>query len=123
MFKKERRKAPRAPIELKVEYKRVNIFIADYTKNISKGGIFIKTEKPFEEGTEFIFFLHIPGLKDPLRLKGKVQWILRKEEAKEGETPGMGIKFIYENEDEKRKIESTVEKLIREYITSWRKVR
>src|SRR5690348_1888069 len=38
----ERRDGPRVPIELKVEYKKLNSFFADYTKNISKGGTFIK---------------------------------------------------------------------------------
>ncbi|MEZ4272259.1 MAG: hypothetical protein R3C68_12780 [Myxococcota bacterium] len=32
----DKRESPRAPIELKVEYKRMNTFFADYTKNISK---------------------------------------------------------------------------------------
>jgi hypothetical protein len=34
----ERRAETRRPIELKVEYKRLNTFFADYTKNISRGG-------------------------------------------------------------------------------------
>ena len=47
----------RAPIELKVDYKKLNTFIADYTKNISKGGTFIKTDRPLKVGTEFVFKL------------------------------------------------------------------
>ena len=47
----DRRREARAPIELKVEYKRLNTFFYDYTKNISKGGTFIKTEKPLDVGT------------------------------------------------------------------------
>ena len=47
----DRREAPRQPIELKVEYKRLNTFFADYTKNISKGGTFIKTNRPLPVGT------------------------------------------------------------------------
>ena len=42
----DRRLAYRAPIELKVEYKRLNTFFADYTRNISRGGTFIGTDKP-----------------------------------------------------------------------------
>ena len=45
----------RTPIELKVEYKKMNTFFADYTKNISKGGTFIKTDRPLPVGTEFLF--------------------------------------------------------------------
>ncbi|HKO52206.1 MAG TPA: PilZ domain-containing protein, partial [Polyangiaceae bacterium] len=51
----DRRSGFRAPIELKVEYKRLNTFFADYTKNISRGGTFIATDKPLPVGTDFVF--------------------------------------------------------------------
>ena len=78
----ERRDHARAPIELKVEYKKLNTFFADYTKNICKGGTFIKTKKPLDVGTEFVFKLLVPRLGDPLALRGQVKWIVR-----EGEEP------------------------------------
>ena len=53
----ERRSAPRHAITLRVDYKRMNTFFADYAKNISKGGTFIRTSKPLEIGTEFVFVL------------------------------------------------------------------
>ena len=59
----ERRNDDRHTIELKVEYKRLNTFFADYTKNISKGGTFIRTDKPLDPGTEFVFALVIPLLQ------------------------------------------------------------
>ena len=43
-----------------VDYKRLNTFFADYTKNISKGGTFIRTSKPLDVGTEFVFVLTVP---------------------------------------------------------------
>ena len=58
----DRRREARAPIELKVEYKRLNTFFYDYTKNISKGGTFIKTEKPLDIGTIFLFKLMLPTI-------------------------------------------------------------
>src|SRR5882672_348225 len=91
----ERREGGRAPIELKVEYKRLNTFFADYTKNISKGGTFIKTRKPLDIGTEFVFKLCVPTLADPIALNGKVQWVVKEGEEGPGESPGMGIRFVY----------------------------
>ena len=41
----EKRGTDRMPIELKVEYKRLNTFLSDYTKNISSGGTFIRDRK------------------------------------------------------------------------------
>lgn len=113
----DRREAPRAPIELKVEYKKLNSFFADYTKNISKGGTFIKTRRPLDVGTEFIFKLVVPRLAEPLALHGQVKWVMREGEppppgVDPSHEPGMGIRFIYENADERARIEATVEKLM-----------
>ena len=108
----DRRYDPRAPIDLKVEYRRLNTFFADYTRNISRGGTFIKTDKPLGIGTEFLFKLQIPSLDEPIILKGKVQWIVSTAQATTDEPAGMGIKFIYEQDDQKDKIESKVERLM-----------
>jgi type IV pilus assembly protein PilZ len=107
-----RRRFDRAPIELKVEYKRVNTFFADYTKNISRGGTFIATERPLAIGTEFVFALAIPHLSEPLRLTGKVIWITSADEASKANPPGMGIEFQYANDAERREKEAAVEQLM-----------
>jgi len=100
------------PIALKVEYKRLNSFFADYTKNISRGGTFIRTDNPLAIGTEFMFHLKVPSLDDPLALRGKVQWIVEVEDATEDQEPGMGIGFVYESEADRDRIANTVEKLM-----------
>jgi type IV pilus assembly protein PilZ len=107
----ERRGGNRAPIELKVEYKRKNTFFSDYTRNISKGGTFIRTDRPLPVGTEFIFALTIPGLDEPLRLKGRVQWISPPEGADERGT-GMGIEFVYKEASEHEAVAKVVEGLM-----------
>lgn len=100
------------PIALRVEYKRLNSFFADYTKNISRGGTFIRTGNPLAIGTEFVFHLAVPTLDKPLSIKGKVQWIVAESEATENQEPGMGIGFVYDSEAERDKIANTVEKLM-----------
>jgi len=107
----ERRREPRAPIELRVEYKRLNTFFADYTKNISRGGTFIGTERPLDIGTEFIFALTLPTLAEPLRLRGRVMWTTTPEEASKANPAGMGIEFQYANDAERRELEKVVEQL------------
>lgn len=108
----DRRRHPRGPIELKVEYRKVNTFFADYTKNISKGGTFIKTDKPLDVGTEFLFRLFIPALDEPLELRGAVQWVVRQDDTEPGESPGMGIRFIYDDEAHRQEVQSRVENLM-----------
>ncbi|MCI0569798.1 MAG: TIGR02266 family protein [Myxococcaceae bacterium] len=97
----------RAPIELKVDYKKLNSFFADYTKNISKGGTFIKTKKPLPIGTRFLFKLNVPSRAAPFELLGDVVW-----SKPDGEEAGMGIRFVYANDDQRRDFESVVEQLM-----------
>src|SRR6185295_14232344 len=108
----DRRRELRAPIELRVEYKRVNTFFADYTKNISKGGTFIRTDKPLGIGTEFVFALVIPQLDEPVRLRGRVVWTTSPEQATEESPAGMGIRFQYANDEDRRGTEGIVEGLM-----------
>lgn len=90
----------------------MNTFFADYTKNISRGGTFIATDRPLPEGTEFIFALGIPNMEEPLRLTGRVCWITKTEEATKGNPAGMGIEFLFADHEERRGTERTVEKLM-----------
>ena len=103
----ESRQTPRAPIELKVDYKKLNSFFADYTKNISKGGTFIKTKKPLPIGTRFLFKLTVPQREAPFELLGEVVW-----SKADGEEPGMGIRFIYSDERQRTEFEKVVEGLM-----------
>ena len=122
----ERRNQPRAPIDLQVEYKRLNTFFYDYTKNISKGGTFIKTERPLPIGTMFLFRLFVPRLEQPLVLHGEVRWIVKlagEVEAAPGAVapenssdPGMGIRFVYEDENQRLDVDETVERLMSESL-------
>jgi type IV pilus assembly protein PilZ len=103
----EKRMEQRSAIELQVDYKRLNSFFADYTKNISKGGTFIRTAKPLPEGTTFHFKISVPGMSEPFALTGEVAWT-----REVGDSPGMGIKFLYENDSQRGAFESVVEKLM-----------
>src|SRR6516225_128432 len=87
----DRRTSPRHAITLRVDYKRMNTFFADYAKNISRGGTFIRTSKPLEVGTEFVFVLSIPGQPEQLQLRGEVMWTVDEENATEEQAAGMGI--------------------------------
>jgi len=111
---RERRIEVRSPIELKVEYKRLNTFFADYTKNISRGGTFIKTTRPLPVGTEFLFKLFVPGRGAPLTIHGEVQRII--DEGKAGEEPGMAIKFVYREGDPQAEIARIVEGMMTESL-------
>jgi type IV pilus assembly protein PilZ len=110
----DRRTEMRRPIELKVEYKRLNTFFADYTKNISRGGTFIKTKRPLPIGTEFLFKLFVPGRDIPLTIHGEVQRIVTGVDVDGDGTPdeGMAIRFVYREGDAQDEIARIVEGLM-----------
>jgi type IV pilus assembly protein PilZ len=113
----DRRESVRAPTELKVEYKKLNTFFADYTKNICKGGTFIRTKKPLDVGTIFVFQLGVPKLKEPIAIRGEVKWVKREGEPSPpgvpaDHEPGMGIRFIYDTQAQRAALEGVVERMM-----------
>jgi type IV pilus assembly protein PilZ len=114
----DRRAAPRHAIALRVDYKRMNTFFADYAKNISKGGTFIRTGKPLDVGTEFVFVLSIPGQTDQLQLLGQVMWAVDESKATEAQPAGMGIRFKFRDEAELKELEDFVAKMMSENLGS-----
>jgi type IV pilus assembly protein PilZ len=102
----------RAPIELKVDYKKLNSFFADYAKNISRGGTFIKTKKALPAGTRFLFKLSIPGRERPFELNGEVV----DEPRPDATEAGMVIRFVWANGRDRAAFEATVESLLSESL-------
>ncbi|MFZ3090071.1 MAG: TIGR02266 family protein [Nitrospirota bacterium] len=86
----EKRRSPRIPLKVQVKYKTPNAFLVDYAINISKGGIFIGTEKPLPVGTSVEFQILFPNMQRPVKGAGEVMWI---SAGKSDEPPGMGVKF------------------------------
>jgi type IV pilus assembly protein PilZ len=114
----DRRQHLRAPIELKVEYKKLNTFFADYTKNISKGGTFIKTERPLPLDTEFLFRLFIPRLESPVEIRGVVVWLNQEGAISHPEVAemGMGIRFLFPDDATRAGFHKLVEGMMRESL-------
>jgi len=93
----ERRESGRAALEIPVEYERLNALLSDYTYNISRGGTFIRTDRPQRVGTVLSFTIRAPQLRDPIAIRGVVRWVVQSGEAEGGRRPGMGIEFVYES--------------------------
>lgn len=88
----ERRRHERTPLSILVQF-RFNTFedfLADYSMNISPGGIFIRTDEPREEGA--VIYLQF-SLKDGSRLIEGMGKVVRVN-PKGHRDPGMGIEFV-----------------------------
>ena len=108
-----RRAGPRRlPINLKVSYTSLASFASYYMSNISKGGIYLETDKILPVGTEFEFQMAVPGVPVPIKLLGEVMWVTKPGEGDAGTPPGMGIQFRYRNAMQ----EKMLEEIVREYL-------
>lgn len=86
------RKEARAQKSLSLSFKDRQSFIKAYTDNISKGGLFIRTERPLREGEKFLLKMQLPDLSEPTKLDCEVAWT-REQSDTEKRPSGMGVKF------------------------------
>jgi len=99
-----------------VQYKRLNLFFADYTRNISKGGTFIKTERPLPLGTEFHFALHVPSRPQPFELRGEVVWVNDGSGAQVADPPGPGMAIRFVPSEESLAFAEEVDKMMHDSL-------
>ena len=95
-------------MQIRVEYTALNRFFADYSRNISRGGIFIRTEQPLPVGERLTFSVVAPELDEPLLLQGVVRWVA----GAKAQEPGMGIAFEYASPEQRRDNERRIEALM-----------
>jgi uncharacterized protein (TIGR02266 family) len=90
------RKDTRAPVSLKVRFKSATVdeFIEQYSTDISRGGIFIKSKAPMPVGTLLKFEFELKDNSPLIHGVGRVVWKRDLDPARPDMPPGMGIKFI-----------------------------
>jgi uncharacterized protein (TIGR02266 family) len=94
----ERRRHPRTPLSMLVQYRfdTFEDFLAEYSLNLSPGGLFICTDEPREEGS--VIYVQF-SLKDGSRLIEGMGRVVRVN-PKGGSGPvGMGVEFLNFDED------------------------
>jgi uncharacterized protein (TIGR02266 family) len=95
----EKRKHPRTALNVLVQFRfdTFDEFLAEYSLNISPGGIFICTETPREEGA--VIYLQF-ALKDGSKLIEGMGKVVRVNPPGDPKRPGgMGIEFMNFDDD------------------------
>lgn len=118
----DRRKHPRYEVTFRVKFKDAEAFLEEYGKNISKGGIFIKTSNLKEIGSLVRTIIELPETGEEIETDGRVVYLIDERIAREKNlTPGMGIQFLETGEEFKEKIERCLNKLASSRISDRRK--
>lgn len=101
----DRRKHPRASIRLRVKFPSLEVLHQDYSEDISRGGIFIQTNKPREVGELFLITLVHPETGEELELEGEVVRVSKANASEPGNASGMGIRFVGVDENKHQAID------------------
>ena len=104
-----RRKDIRVKARLKVRFKDARAFIAEYTHNISKGGLFIRTGKPSEIGDQVEVVILLPGSDEEITCIGEVIHVVGAAEASANSPAGMGLHLGELSAEDKKEIEEFIE--------------
>jgi type IV pilus assembly protein PilZ len=107
------RMAPRLEYELPVAYRTVSGFVTDWAVNISRGGLFINTQKPLPVGTGVRLIISLPGTDFPFDLTGRVTRV-NESHGTSNQVPGMAIEFVDVDDEKRSRIEAFVNRLRQE---------
>ena len=101
------RKSERLPITLEVNYNTELDFLNSMTKNISAGGMFIRTYYPLPEGTELNIRFTLPEIEVDFSVIAKVVWsaVTRDNESESG----MGIDFLKMSKEKAKIIQAYID--------------
>jgi uncharacterized protein (TIGR02266 family) len=88
----ERRVDERVDIEVEVRYRTIQEFLAAYSRNISGGGLFVRTPQPQPLYQHVQLKFTLPGLDHRFEMGGIVVW--SNVSPRSSFPPGMGIKFV-----------------------------
>jgi len=92
---RERRKYPRLAVQLGIRFKRLDeaedSFMKEITNSLGKGGLFIRTKKPFPIKSEIDIELTVKN--KTINAQGVVRYIVPFDENGGVQFPGMGIQF------------------------------
>jgi uncharacterized protein (TIGR02266 family) len=89
----ERREEPRTEVAIEIRYRTPREFLSAYTRNISGGGIFVRTAQPLplNQGVRLRFTL--PGISRRFEVSGIVVW--SNPGSNHSSLPtGMGIRLV-----------------------------
>lgn len=95
----------RFPVALQIEYRTGAAVVTECTDDVSVGGAFIVTRRDIAEGSVLPIRLKLPGWILPLKLRGVVCW------RRTTEPTGVGVKFIFDSERQRRKLERLVARM------------
>jgi type IV pilus assembly protein PilZ len=102
------REHQRMPFAVPVEFRTASSFLVAYSLNLSRGGLFLETDRPLEPGSPITVQLLVPS-HGTVALAGRVSW--RRDVADSAGPPGVGVEFNGVGDD----LGVLIDRLVRTY--------
>ena len=103
----ERRRAPRTPNRVRVNYGTVDALFSEFTRNVNDGGIFVETSTPLDLEEVVVLQFSLPHSESLIHARGRVVRV----EPPQGDSPG-GIAIEFDKLDAAARTE--IDRLVRE---------
>lgn len=102
---------PRYQVDIPVDYETRDLFLGSRVTNISRGGLFIRTENPLPIQTEVDLSFHLPDENATIQARGRVVWNYDVPRNSFHVVSGMGIKFIDLSAEQRARLETSLQRL------------
>jgi CheY-like chemotaxis protein len=99
----EKRRDPRTPLVLRVDWPGVPLALRDVTENVSARGLFVRTDRPLAAGSRLPLVVGFPGLLDPVEIE--VEVVRRRLDGPEGPA-GVAVVIPADRTDDLRRLEA-----------------
>ena len=108
----DRRKYPRVPLSLLIQYRfdTLEDFLSEYSTDISIGGMFIRTDRPKDEGTLVYLQFYLRDGAKLIEGLGRVVRVNSSDLQDGAASEGMGIEFVNFDEESMELIRQIVER-------------
>lgn len=97
----DKRRDPRVPLVLKVEYPGISPTVQDATENLSAGGLFVRTDRMLTEGERLPLEISFPGLLPPFEVEVQV---VRHRPAGERGPAGVAVEIPADRQQDRDKL-------------------
>jgi type IV pilus assembly protein PilZ len=88
------REHPRYEVSIPVDCSTRHVFVSNHVCNISRGGLFIRSDSPLPLNADVSLVLHLPGTDQCIRATGRVIWNFDMQKGTTHIVPGTGIRFV-----------------------------
>ncbi len=113
MASHSKRKASRADMEVKVTCRLADREYVAFSHDISRTGIFIKTDEVQSVGTRMALVLNFANYREAVNLGGVVKRCVQIGDRQEA---GMGIQFLFSDEEQRASFHRLVDHMMVEHL-------